>query len=68
MLVIGCLIGCVGKVVDNLIVDYNVYIVLIFEQYCVECYCVGEIGLMLFDNYEDVLGWVEMISEVIDEC
>ena len=37
----------------------------IFQQHCVECHRAGEIGPMELTSYEDVVGWGEMIGEVI---
>ncbi|MEO1523846.1 MAG: redoxin domain-containing protein [Planctomycetota bacterium] len=39
----------------------------ILNNHCVECHREGEIGPMALVDYEEVLGWGDMILEVIDD-
>lgn len=63
----GCLIGRVPKVDPHGDVTYSNQIARIFQQHCVECHRPGEIGPFPMTSYEEVLGWGEMIKEVIDQ-
>lgn len=61
----GCLIGRVSKVDPHGDVTYSNQIARIFQQHCVECHREGEIGPFPMTSYEEVLGWGEMINEVV---
>ncbi|MBX3438782.1 MAG: alkyl hydroperoxide reductase, partial [Planctomycetaceae bacterium] len=39
----------------------------ILNQHCVECHRDGEIGPFSLVNYDDVIGWADMILETIDD-
>ncbi|MBL9125031.1 MAG: redoxin domain-containing protein [Planctomycetaceae bacterium] len=63
----GCLIGRVPKVEPHGDVTYSKQIARIFQNHCVECHRPGEIAPFPLTNYEEVLGWGEMIQEVLDQ-
>jgi peroxiredoxin len=64
---IGCHIGRVLKPKADSAVTYSNQIARIFNQRCVECHRPGEIGPFTLTSYEDVVGWAEMIDEVVSE-
>jgi peroxiredoxin len=39
----------------------------ILERNCVECHRAGEIGPFVLDDYDEVVGWGDMLLEVIDQ-
>jgi mono/diheme cytochrome c family protein len=63
---IGCLVGRKREATTGT-VTYTNQISRIFQARCVECHRQGEIGPFAMDNYEDVVGWAEMIGEVVKE-
>ncbi len=63
----GCHIGRVAKIDPHGEVTYSNQISRLFNKRCVECHRDGQIGPFPMATYEDVLGWGEMIREVIDE-
>ena len=64
---IGCLIGRVLEPDETSEVTYSNQIVRIFQERCVECHRPGEIGPFSLTSYEEVVGWAEMIREVVSE-
>lgn len=72
---VGCLITRIAKskMVDdasastNASVTFNRDIAPILNESCVECHRSGEIGPMELVDYEEVVGWGQMILEVIDQ-
>jgi peroxiredoxin/mono/diheme cytochrome c family protein len=65
--VAGCLIGRIPKVAPHGDVTYSKQIARIFQDHCIECHRAGEIGPFPMTSYEEVLGWGEMIQEVVDQ-
>jgi peroxiredoxin len=65
--VVGCYIGRVLKPQANSPVTYSNQIARIFNKRCVECHRAGEIGTFALTNYEEAVGWAEMIEEVVRE-
>lgn len=63
----GCHIGRVAKVDPHGDVTYSNQIARIFNQRCVECHRDGQIGPFPMTTYDEVMGWGEMIREVVDE-
>jgi len=63
---LGCHIGRVKEPVANSEVTYSNQIARIFQDNCVECHRKGRIGPFEMTSYEDVVGWGEMIREVVD--
>ncbi len=39
----------------------------VLKRHCVECHRAGEIGPFALDDYEEVIGWGDMLLEVIDQ-
>ncbi|WP_231742310.1 redoxin domain-containing protein [Stieleria varia] len=68
---VGCLITRVKRPEDNepskVTVTFNRDIAPILNTHCVECHRPGEIGPMELTDYDEVIGWGQMILEVIDE-
>jgi peroxiredoxin len=63
----GCIIGRIPKIDPHGEVTYSNQIARIFQNRCVECHRVGQIGPFPLTTYEEVLGWGEMIKEVVDQ-
>jgi peroxiredoxin len=64
---IGCQIGRVPKTEPTGEVTYTKDIAPIFNRRCVECHRAGEIAPFPLVEYDDVMGWEDMIVEVISE-
>lgn len=64
---VGCLIGRVLTPKTDSDVTYSKQIARVFQDHCVECHRPGEIGPFALTNYEEVVGWAEMIREVVSE-
>ena len=62
----GCLIGRVPKVTPHGDVTYSNQIARILNNRCVQCHREGQIGPMPLTTYDEVLGWGEMMSEVVN--
>jgi peroxiredoxin/mono/diheme cytochrome c family protein len=63
----GCHIGRVLTPQADSPVTYSNQIARIFQEHCVQCHRPGEIGPFSLTNYEEVVGWAEMIREVVSE-
>lgn len=63
----GCVIGRVMTPSTDAPVTYCNQIVRILNQSCVECHRAGEIGPFALTDYEEVVGWGEMICEVVQQ-
>lgn len=64
---LGCLIGRRREPKADSPVTYSNQIARIFQNRCVECHREGEIAPFSLTSYDDVVGWGEMISEVIED-
>ncbi len=68
---VGCLITFVNKHKAHAgspsPVTFTRDVVPILNQHCVECHRPGEIGPFSLTDYHEVIGWGEMILEVIDQ-
>lgn len=64
---VGCQIGRMRKVNPSSEVTYSNQIARIFRDHCVQCHRDGEIAPFTLTSYDDVVGWGDMISEVIRE-
>ena len=64
----GCLIGRVKQPIEDSEFTFCNQIVRILNRRCLECHRAGEIGPFALTDYEEVVGWAEMIQEVVDEC
>ena len=64
---IGCHIGRVRKPKANAKVTYANQISRLLQKRCVECHRQGEIAPFALSDYKEVVGWAEMIDEVVQE-
>jgi peroxiredoxin/mono/diheme cytochrome c family protein len=64
---LGCHIGRVREAKKDSEVTYSNQIARIFQDRCVECHRAGRIGPFQMTSYEEVVGWGEMIREVVNE-
>lgn len=64
---VGCHIGRIRKPQPNTSVTYSNQIARILQNHCVECHREGEIAPFALTEYEEVVGWAEMIQEVVRE-
>jgi len=64
---IGCHIGRVLTPKTESDVTYSKQISRIFQDNCVVCHRPGEIGPFALTNYDESVGWAEMIDEVVSE-
>lgn len=64
---VGCQIGRVKEPQPNAVVTYANQISRILQNRCVECHRDGEIAPFALDDYDEVVGWAEMIQEVVHE-
>lgn len=63
----GCLIGRVGKTKPRGDVTYSKQVARILQDRCVSCHRVGEVAPFAMTSYDEVVGWAEMIREVVDQ-
>ncbi|TWU12438.1 Thiol-disulfide oxidoreductase ResA [Symmachiella macrocystis] len=64
---VGCHIGRVKQPNENSEVTYSNQIARILQNRCVECHREGDIAPFALTDYDEVVGWSEMIAEVVDE-
>ena len=64
---VGCHIGRVLTPKTDSAVTYSNQIARILQNRCVECHRPGEIGPFALTKYDEVVGWAEMIDEVVQE-
>ena len=62
----GCLLGRIKQPVKAPTVTYANQISRIFQANCNQCHRTGEIGPFVLDDFEEAVGWGDMIVEVID--
>ena len=63
----GCLIGRVRKALPNPKgITYTKQVSRVLAKNCNECHRKGEIGPFALDDYDEVIGWVDTMMEVID--
>ncbi len=63
----GCIIGRIRKPDPTSPITYSNQIARIMQKRCVECHRPGEIAPFTLLDYDDVVGWAEMIAEVVQE-
>ena len=63
----GCLIGRVKRPRQSGDVTYCDQVVRILNRQCVECHRAGEIGPFALTDYQEVVGWADMILEVVND-
>jgi len=64
---VGCIIGRVREVKPDSPVTYSNQIARIFQNRCAECHREGEIAPFSLTNYEETVGWGDMIAEVVKQ-
>ena len=64
---VGCHIGRQLTAQSASDVTYSNQIARIFQRRCIECHRSGDIGPFALTNYEEVVGWAEMIREVVQD-
>jgi len=64
---VGCIIGRVRKPDPTSPITYSNQIARIMQRRCVECHRPGEIAPFSLLDYSEVVGWAEMIAEVVRE-
>lgn len=64
---LGCLIGRKPKVAAHGEVTYTKQIAGLLQERCVFCHRPGEIGPFALTDYDEVVGWADMIREVVKE-
>ena len=63
----GCIIGRILKKQTNSPVTYANQVSRILNDHCVSCHRPGEVAPFSLTDYDEVVGWAEMIAEVVDE-
>jgi len=64
---LGCLIGRKPKVAGHGDVTYANNIAGLLQDRCVYCHRPGEIGPFALTDYEEVVGWADIIKEVVKD-
>ena len=64
---VGCLITFQKPATQDTAITFCKSIAPILYENCLECHRTGEIGPFDISNYDEVVGWAEMIVEVIDQ-
>jgi peroxiredoxin len=64
---LGCLIGRVHRPNPSGEVTYSNQIARLMQNRCVECHHEGQIAPFSLTNYDEVVGWAEMIQEVVHD-
>ena len=64
---VGCLIGRIPQVTPGGEITFTKHISRILNNRCVECHREGEVAPMTLTDYDEVVGWSEMIREVVSE-
>ncbi len=62
---VGCFIGRLKKPQPDSPVTYSNQVARILQNRCVECHREGEIAPFTLTDYREVVGWAEMIQEVV---
>ncbi len=63
----GCLIGRVKEVDNASPITFSNQISRLLQKHCVECHRAGDIGPFSLTDYEEVVGWADMLIEVVDD-
>jgi len=64
---VGCLIGRVKRPLPSGDVTYSNQVARVLQNRCVKCHQEGQIGPFALTSYDEVVGWAEMMREVIHE-
>lgn len=63
----GCLIARRRPIDPESEITFARQVSRILNQHCVECHRAGEIGPFSLTDYDEVVGWTDMMLEVIDQ-
>ena len=63
----GCLIGRVRKPAAESKITYASHVAAIFNKRCVVCHRTGEVAPFSMQDFDEVVGWGEMIREVVND-
>ncbi len=61
----GCLIGRIHEPNPDSEVTYSNQVARILQVHCVECHREGQIAPFSLTDYDEVVGWADMIEEVV---
>ncbi|WP_199186958.1 redoxin domain-containing protein [Blastopirellula marina] len=64
---VGCHIGRILEADESSEVTYSNQVSRILQNRCVECHRQGEIAPFALTDYDEVVGWSEMIAEVVED-
>ena len=64
---VGCLIGRIREPQADSAVTYCNQIARLLQERCVGCHREGEIGPFELQDYDEVVGWGDMILEVVED-
>lgn len=69
---VGCLISlprraASTRALDSAEVTYCGRVSRVLAKHCVQCHRAGEIGPFALQDYDEVVGWADMMVEVVDE-
>lgn len=64
---VGCIIGRVPQTKTETDLTFSRDVVPLLQKHCVECHQAGEIGPFALTDYDEVVGWGEMLVEVMDQ-
>lgn len=64
---VGCLIGRQKEAVPSPEVTFSEHVAPILQRRCVECHRDGEIAPFALTDYDEAVGWADMIAEVVRE-
>ena len=65
--VVGCIIGRVKESDSSSPITYSNQISRILQRRCISCHRPGEVAPFSLTDYDEVVGWAEMIQEVVLE-
>ncbi|MEX0979093.1 MAG: redoxin domain-containing protein [Pirellulales bacterium] len=65
--VTGCVIGRKPKVEPKGEVTFAKHVAPLLQEKCVACHRAGEVGPFALVDYDEVVGWAEMIREVVSQ-
>lgn len=65
--IVGCIIGRMKKIDSASSITYSNQISRILQTRCVSCHRTGEVAPFSLTEYAEVVGWAEMIQEVVQE-
>jgi peroxiredoxin/mono/diheme cytochrome c family protein len=63
----GCFIGRIKPEPKSDALTYSKHVAPIFQSHCVECHHTGEIGPFSLTSYDEAIGWIDTIREVVHQ-